>query len=112
MSRSFTAKSVEGLFEHFVAACGKRRARSYSDVGGWGLDYNPVYGGLVIYEIANTGGAHSHPFGSERHKPRELWYMMRFAMDAIRIASRRGDPSRRGPRHRSARLQATAWRQR
>ena len=59
-------------------------SKSYNDVGAWGLDYNAVYGGVVIYEVANTGGAQNHPFGSERHKPQELWYMMRFAMDAMR----------------------------
>ena len=54
-----TAKGVQGLFEHFAHACGKRVSKNFNDVGAWGLDYNPVYGGVVIYEVANTGGAQS-----------------------------------------------------
>jgi hypothetical protein len=105
-----TAKNIKGLFEHFAKACGKRLATRFDDVGAWGLDYNPVYGGVVIYEVANTGGAQSHPFGSERHKPQELWYMMRFAMDAMRVKGVRTDPRRRaGARRRVVRR---VWRRR
>jgi hypothetical protein len=83
MAMATSKSQVSGLFAHLARACGRRVATAFNDVGAWGLDYNPVYGGYVIYEVANEGGAQHHPFGSERHKAAPFWYMMRFALTAI-----------------------------
>jgi hypothetical protein len=89
MAFRFTKKDVEGRFEMFAHACGKRIATSYNDVGAWRLDENTVYGGWNIEEIHNKGGGVSHPFGPMRHKSSEFVAMMSFAMDAIAIAKKK-----------------------
>jgi hypothetical protein len=87
---------VEGLFKTFTKACGRRVATAYNDVGGWGLDYSE-YGGYVIYEVANSGGAQHQPFGHERRKGQEMWYAMHFALRTIETlrSKPRTDPRRR-----------------
>lgn len=87
MSR-ISKSHVVGLFEHLVKALGGHIATSYNDVDGYQLDYNPVYGGYNIVQIANEGGGQSQPFGSERHGASEMWYMMRFALRAIEVAQK------------------------
>lgn len=86
MSERTTKAQIASMFGHLCKDLGKRVATTFNDVGGWGLDYSSVYGGYVIYEVSNKGGAQSHPFGSTRHTGNEFWTMMRFASDAVRIA--------------------------
>jgi len=62
---------------------GKHVARRYDDVGGWRLDYNPVYGGIVIEEIVNEGGGVSHPFGDRRLAPGEFLRTIMFALRVL-----------------------------
>lgn len=87
MAFRFSQKDVEARFDHFLKAIGKRRAVDYKDVGGYRLDYNPVYGGYSIEIIFNKNGAVSHPFGS-RLKAADLISHMSFAAEAI--AQKRG----------------------
>ena len=58
-------------------------------VGCWDVDYNPTYGGAVLYQIATEGGGQSQPFGSMRRKPSEFCDTTRFAQDAIRLCKKR-----------------------
>ena len=56
--------------------------------GGWALDYNPVYGGCVIEELADVPGETwiRHPMGERRMSPREFVQMCNRAIDAVSIA--------------------------
>jgi hypothetical protein len=40
MAERTTRSQIESSFHHYLAAFGKRPAKSYGDVGGWGLDYD------------------------------------------------------------------------
>lgn len=51
-----TRKEVEGVFKLWVAAVGGHVASSYSDVNGYRLDHNSVYGGYCIERICNESG--------------------------------------------------------
>jgi len=99
-----SAANVKGLFEHLVRALNGHMATSYNDVGGWRLDYNPVYGGYNIERIATKSGAVEQPFGSERHRAEEMWQMMRFGLNCLDMRAGKlrgyGDKrSSRGSRH-------------
>lgn len=85
----YTYKDAEKCFERLLTALGKRRAKRYNDVGGWTLNYNPIYGGVVIYEIANTGGGVSEPIISNRLTPKEFCYTVNFTIRAIEAMRRR-----------------------
>jgi hypothetical protein len=52
-------------------------------VGCWFLDYNPVYGGVVIYEMANEEGAQRAPFGYTRRPIKEFVYTVNFALEVL-----------------------------
>ncbi len=80
----YTRKDAEKALQRLADATGHRLAESWNDVGGWELDYNPTYGGCVINEISNEGGAVSQPFGCQRHSPREFCDMVRFGIHALR----------------------------
>ena len=43
-------------FELWLVATGGRAAKTYNDVGGYLLDYNPTYGGCQIERVMNEGG--------------------------------------------------------
>lgn len=51
-----TRKEVEGVFRLWVAAVGGHVGMAYSDVGGYILDHNSVYGGYCIEKIYNKFG--------------------------------------------------------
>ena len=85
----YTYKDAEKCFERLLSALGKRRARAYSDVGGWTLDYNPIHGGVIIEEIANTGGGVHHPIGEGRLTPKEFCYTVNFTIRALEAMRRR-----------------------
>ena len=101
MARTSQA-NVKGLFEHLVKAMGGHIATSYKDVGGWRLDYQPIYGGYNIERISNESGAVSQPFGSDRHPAGEMWSMMRFGLMILDMPkhARSGDKRRTSRRSR------------
>ena len=68
----YTIKEAEKCFEMLLKVKGKRKARSYNDVGAWRLDYNPTYGGIVIEEINNSTGGVGNPMGYRRRSPRDF----------------------------------------
>lgn len=76
-------KYIEAVFDRLLNALGKRRATSYSDVGGWQLDHNSIYGGYNIEEIASTSGGVSQPFGPMRMKAGPFAEAMQFALRAL-----------------------------
>ncbi len=52
------------------------------------LDYNPVYGGCVISQIADTGGTWvSLPFSQERKGPREFVGYVNALITGMELAS-------------------------
>lgn len=75
-------KDVALAFDRFLTATGRRHAKSYDDVGGLRLDYVACYGGYNVEEISSKTGAVSHPFGSERVKPAEMYRTLHFAAKA------------------------------
>ena len=89
MAERTTKSQILSSFQHYLDAIGKRPARSYDDVGGWELDFNPTYGGYVIYEVANTGGGQRHPLGSSRMKPSVFYDALWFATRSIEAGKRR-----------------------
>jgi hypothetical protein len=85
MADRITKSQIKSMFALFLKSIGCRPAQDYKDVGGYLLDYNPIYGGYVIERIYNTQGAIDQPFGAYRMKSQDFWYAMRFAMDAIEV---------------------------
>lgn len=85
----YTRKDAEKCFERLLQTLGKRRARSYNDVGGWRLDYNPVYGGVKIEEIINEGGGVREPIIGNRLTPKEFCYTVNFTIRAMEAMRRR-----------------------
>lgn len=85
MADRITKSQIKSMFALFLKSIGGRPAQEYNDVGGYLLDYNPVYGGYSIERISNQAGGVSEPFGASKMKPQEFWYAMRFAMDAIEV---------------------------
>jgi hypothetical protein len=81
-------KRIQAAFDYYLKAFGHRPARRYDDVGGWGLDYNPINGGLVIFEVASSTGGQHHPLGSERHSPGAFVSMLWFAIRSKEAAGR------------------------
>ena len=53
------------------------------NVGAWRLDYNPTYGGCIVEEAYNDGGAVTHPFGEGRKSPAEFVACVNFALYAL-----------------------------
>lgn len=76
---------VQYRFERVVEAIGGRVASNWNDVGGYILDYAPVYGGYCIRQISNSGGGQSSPFGDLRYKPTAFIEMMDFTLRALEI---------------------------
>ena len=85
MNRRYTLKEVEGIVDEFMSMLDIPKARDCSDVGGWRLDYNPIYGGYVIEQIHNEFGGVEMPFGHSRKGAKELVETLWFARQAIRI---------------------------
>lgn len=83
MAERYTKRDAMAAFSRLLVACGKREATSYSDVGGWQLDHNGIYGGYVVEEIHNEHGAISHPFGSMRRSARDFCDAVNFALRAM-----------------------------
>jgi hypothetical protein len=83
MSQRYTIKDAEKCFIRLVSVVKGRQAKSFKDVGGLRLDYNPMYGGVNVEQIANEGGGVSQPFGSMRMKPEVFCHAVRLAEDAI-----------------------------
>jgi hypothetical protein len=73
------------LWEQVSQSASLSPTRSQTHVGAWTLNYNPVYGGFVIEEMATPGGGVFQPFGSQRRKAREFCGAVRFALDALWI---------------------------
>lgn len=84
----YTKRDAENSFRRLLRVLKKHEARSFDDVGGWVLDYNPIYGGVVIHEIVNKGGGVSTPFGLSRRELADFCAAIDFAIDAIGIKSR------------------------
>ena len=84
MSQRYTRKDAEHAFERLLAMTGKRKATSWNDVGGWTLDYAPIYGGYNVEEISSPSGGVSQPFGMQRRTAREFCDTVRFLADALR----------------------------
>lgn len=93
MAERTTKSQIHAAFDHYLKAIGKRPARAWNDVGGWGLDYNPAYGGYVIYEVANEGGGQSRPLGDRRRSASAFYDMLWFATRSIDAAQKKSrDP--------------------
>ena len=80
MTYRATKTEVNEVFSLFCKAIGKRVAATYKDTGAWTLDYAREYGGYVIQQIINDGGAKDTPLGDQRYSVTELVERMRFAL--------------------------------
>jgi hypothetical protein len=80
MTYRATKTELNEAFSLFCKAIGKRVATSWNDTGAWTLDYAKEYGGYVIQEIINDGGAKETPLGDQRYTATELVERMRFAL--------------------------------
>lgn len=56
-----------------------------ANIGNWTLDYASVYGGYVIHQMYNAGGAVSEPFGSRRFPKGAFIAMCNFAIRALEL---------------------------
>lgn len=75
--------AVEGMFRIFIKTYGGRVAKSAFDHGAFRLDYEPCYGGYVIEKISDDSTGVSHPFGSDRRRPTEMWDILHFALRTL-----------------------------
>ena len=80
MTYRATSTEVNEVFKFFCKAIGKRVAQTWNETGAWTLDYAKQYGGYVIYQIINDGGAKETPLGAQRYGATELVERMRFAL--------------------------------
>jgi len=85
---AISKKHNQAVFERLVDACGAHVAHGYNDVGGWRLDYNGLYGGYNIEEIANESGGVRQPFGATRMKAAVFADAMHFALRAIEYSKK------------------------
>lgn len=93
MSERITKKHIENLMPFFAETFGFHLAKDYKDIGGLRIDNNPTYGGMVIEAIHNESGAVTRPLGNSRYSPKELYYMMHFAIDCKYASDRLKDKS-------------------
>jgi hypothetical protein len=84
----YTRRDAERAFGRLCEFTGHRVAASYKDVGGWRLDGNATYGGYVVEEIVNEGGAITHPLGEMRRPARDFCYSVNFAARVIESTNR------------------------
>ena len=91
-----TKRQVKKAFEMLAEACGRHIAKKHNDVGGWTLDYNPIYGGYVIEEIMNEGGGVKHPFFSTRMTAANAYHAFHLARQAADLVR---DGATKGPSH-------------
>lgn len=105
MSERYTIKDAEKAMDRLCEELGKPRGhyrtlepgevssiegntRITTIPGGWALDYNPIYGGCVVEEIAPDGHTWvSQPFGSTRRSPREFCQMVNDVLRARSLES-------------------------
>ena len=78
-----TKADMQRAMEHLAEATGAHVAKDYKDVGGWRVDYNPIYGGAVIEEIVNNGGGVTRAFTDRRVPPDMFCHCCQFAARAI-----------------------------
>lgn len=91
-----TKSMVQKAFELFVSTIGGQVARNYNDVDRYGLDYNGVYGGYLIYRIVNVHGGQTCPFGYTRKNVREMFDTLHFAMRVIHHSERQAHMAQKG----------------
>jgi len=89
MAERYTHKDAARCFKNLLDISGHRAAKRYSDIGGWQLDCNSVYGGCVVHEISSKGGGVSTPLGMRRRNPREFCDAVGFTSDVLRTKKRR-----------------------
>ena len=90
MADRYTKKDAKECAKALAEALGKQFGNCWRKVGGknvskvgcWELDYNSIYGGAVITEIANKHGGIRHPLGSSRMKPEAFCRATNMAIDA------------------------------
>lgn len=76
-------KSVKKwLGDDWVAPC---ELGTYRTVGAWTLDYAGCYGGWVIEQIDSKFGAIDHPFGHKRHNISQMYAMICFSRESLRL---------------------------
>ena len=89
----YTEKDAKECFEELAKALGKeygdacyieKDGKKVTKIGCWKLDCNPVYGGCVVQEFVNEGGAVSMPLGYRR-TPREFCDCVEFTLNVIKI---------------------------
>jgi len=94
MSMRYTEKNAATAASRLAKALGKdfgacwkkdKSGNLEAKVGCWDIDNAPEYGGIVVIEMSNKGGAEHTPLGSSRKKPGEFIGSVNFALDAIDI---------------------------
>lgn len=83
MPDRYSQRDIKEIFKRFMSVVGARPAQHYGDVGGWQLNYAPIYGGYNIEEIMNSAGGITHPIWEGRMKPSQLVEAMLFTMRTI-----------------------------
>lgn len=89
----YTRKNAEHAFERLVKLMGTPtgpiwstvNGKNVAKVGALQLDYNPIYGGCIVEQICNEGGAVVHPFGELRLSPFEFCQAVRMVEGAMRL---------------------------
>lgn len=89
----YTRKHAENAFARLVNILGTPKGpiwstvngRNVAKVGALQLDYNPIYGGCIVEQICNEGGAVTHPLGELRLSPFEFCQAVRMVEGAVRL---------------------------
>lgn len=86
-------KAVRSMFIRLLKSTGKSetplwindgRDNLVKEIGGWSLDYAPIYGGYVIEQEEENGGI-SHPFGFVRRSAREMYLSLQMTVKALEM---------------------------
>lgn len=91
-----TPTEVRNAFERLAEVLGKDTGAAYTrnadgtytaNIGTWILDHNSCYGGYVVEEVYNEGGAITHPLGDRRRTAAEFVGAVWFAIDVAQLAT-------------------------
>lgn len=83
----YTAKDARKAFGLLLNITGKRRAKSYNDVGAWRLGESTFYG-FNVEEIVNVNGGISHPLGMVGKSAREFCACVHFLRAAFEVKAK------------------------
>jgi hypothetical protein len=82
MSERISKSMLMRKFQYLLKLLGKEWGIK---VGDWNLNYISIYGGWVIEEVINPGGAVRQPFGAGRQSTKEFYNFLTGVIEGINL---------------------------